>query len=178
MAITVSLNAELTPLENVVALVNEANPSLNLLAADVTAGAPVAGDVVGADEITRNTTVTLTAGADTRFVENSTATITYVRLSPEAPSGTVNVSSTSDTVADVKAQVLTAMGVDAAFVAEFDFTGDVLVDANVATQDPYDITVTAKTTSLLFVGSQGATVQYPLADLGDEVENTEMNGFA
>ena len=178
MAITVTLNTGLTPLQNVVALVNEANPSLNLVDTEVSAGAPVAGDVVGADEITRNTTLTLTALAETRFIENSTVSITYVRPSPTAPSGTVNVSTANDTATQVKEQVLTALGVDPAFINEFAFTGDTLVDADVATQDPYNVTVTANASSLLFVGAQNAIVQYPLADLGDEVQTTEMNGFA
>ncbi|MNQ09547.1 hypothetical protein D3C85_223640 [compost metagenome] len=154
------VNIAISPLENILAAINAANTasSTNITSAQVTAAAPV----VAAGTAGRNTTVELT-GVDGQGIEGSRV-FAYTRQSlatgavaSTAPAS-VTVLQADDQAASVT-KVATALGLVA---SEFD------ASAYTAPEDqstPGTVTITAKATSLLYVGVRVVPLNFADADV-------------
>lgn len=157
------------------ALINTANPSLVNGAIDdsnVTLSAPA---VLTSDASGKNTKLTLTAKADQGYT--GTADVTYNRLDLQAvadikvPGGLSLVDASYATGADLIAAINTALGT--ALVAG-DFTN---ASTAISGSYPRTATLTAVTTSLVFVGSLAVTITEPQVALADALTTTDLDGL-
>ena len=154
------VNIAISPLANVLAAINAANvaSSTNITEAQVTAAAPVVAAGTGG----RNTTVDLT-GIDGQGIEG-TRTFAYTRqsLASGAVASTAPASvvvANGDNQAASVTKVATALGL---LASEFD------ASAYTAPADqltPGTVTITAKATSLLYVGSRVVPLNFADADV-------------
>lgn len=168
------VNAANTAIQNLVALVVDANPGLTLAPAQVTVGAPS----VFAGTAGRNTQVTLTAVANAGF--SGTKTIDYTRLGVLTGTATAAAEAAAGIVVDVDA---TDVEVKALLVAQFGLVADqvevedLVLPVNEST--PGSITLAAVADSLLYVGNEVVVLTVADADvpLGDAVTNDQMDGF-
>jgi len=168
------VNIALTPLANVLAIINAANvaSSTNITEAQVTAAAPVVAAGTGG----RNTTVLLT-GVDGQGIEG-TRTFAYTRQSlatgavaSTAPAS-VTVLQADDQAASVT-KVATALGL---LASEFD-ASDYTAPEDQAT--PGTVTITAKATSLLYTGVRVVPLNFADADVAfaTVAPVTDADGF-
>lgn len=154
------VNITLSPLANVLAAINAANvgTSTNISAAQVTAAAPVVAAGTGG----RNTTVLLT-GVDGQGIEGS-RTFAYTRQSldagavPTAAPASVTVAGGDNQAASV-AKVATALGL---LASEFDASAYTAPADEVT---PGTVTLTAKVTSLLYVGVRVVPLNFADTDV-------------
>lgn len=165
------IDLTLNPQENILALVQDANPGLTITLAQVTVGAPAPA----ADGAARNSTVTLTAVANAGFAGD--IAITYNRLAltdnvAVVPDSVQILGDDSEAVAGGK--VAAALGLVAGEYTTTAFTAPVNEDT------PGTITLTPADGSLLYVGD-AVVMTLTIADadvpLATAVANTEMNGF-
>lgn len=165
------INTTLTALANVYALVNAAN-ALTLDATKATVGAPAARTP---DANPRNTTVTLTAVDGGGIEAGTTVDVTYDRLGMGSGVVTPEFSFFTDgttTLPSFKTAVATSLGL---IEAEIDVTGTLPATEGETTT----MVVAAKAGSLLYVGTQNLTVEWPAGEptMAESVTVTQLSGF-
>jgi len=158
-----------TAIVNAFALINAAN-ALTLDATKVTLGAP-APRTPGANP--RNTTLTLTAVADQGYT--GTVDVTYTRLGMGSGVAVPEFGFHTDgttTLPAFKTAVATSLGL---VEAEIDVTGTLPATEG----ESVTMVVAAKAGSLLYVGTQNLTVDWPQGDvaLADAVTVQDLDGF-
>lgn len=168
------VNIAISPLANVLAAINAANTasSTNITESQVTAAAPVTAAGTGG----RNTTVALT-GINGQGIEGS-RTFAYIRQSlasgavPTTAPSSVTVAN-GDNQAASAAKVATALGL---LASEFDTSA---YTAPVDIPTPGTITITAKSTSLLYVGSRVVPLNFADTDVAfaTVAPVTDIGGF-
>lgn len=154
---------------NAFALINAAN-ALTLDATKVTLGAPVAR-TPGANP--RNTTLTLTAVVGQGYKD--TVDVTYTRLGMGSGVAVPEFGFHTDgttLLPAFKTAVATSLGL---VEAEIDVTGDLPATEGSTTT----MVVSAKAGSLLYIGTQDLTVDWPQGDvaLADAVTVPDLDGF-
>lgn len=165
------INKTLTALANVYALVNAAN-ALSLDATKASVGVPAAR-TPGANP--RNTTVTLTAVDGGGYESGTTVDVTYDRLGMGSGVATPEFGFHTDgttQLAAFKTAVATSLGL---IESEIDLTGN-LPTVEGATET---MVITAKAGSLLYVGTQNLTVDWPQGEpaMAEAVTVTQLSGF-
>lgn len=165
------INTTLTALANVYALVNAAN-ALTLDATKGTFGVPAAR-TPGADP--RNTTVTLTAVDGGGIEAGSTVDVTYNRLGMGSGVVTPEFEFFTDdttTLASFKTAAATSLGL---IESELDLVGALPT----AEGETTTIVISAKPGSLLYVGTQDLTVEWPQGEptMAESVTVTQLDGF-
>lgn len=165
------INTSLTALANVYALINAAN-ALTLDATKATVSAPV---VRAPDANPRNTTVTLTAVDGGGYEAGSTIDVTYTRLGMGSGVAVPEFGFFTDdttTPAAFKTAVATSLGL---IESEIVLTGD-LPDAE---GESVTIVLAAKAGSLIYIGSQNLTVEWPQGEptMAEAVTVTALDGF-
>lgn len=158
-----------TAIVNAFALINAAN-ALTLDATKVTLGAP-APRTPGANP--RNTTLTLTAVAGQGYKDS--VDVTYTRLGMGSGVVTPEFGFHTDgttQLAAFKTAVCTSLGL---VEAEIDLTGTLPATEGSSTV----MVITAKATSLLYVGTQNLAVDWPQGDvaMADAVTVKDLDGF-
>jgi len=168
------VNITLTPLANVLAAINAANTatSTNITESQVTAAAPTTAAGTGG----RNTSVVLT-GIDGQGIEGS-RTFSYTRqsLASGAVASTAPASvlvAEGDNQAASVTKVATALGL---LASEFDASA---YTAPVDQTTPGTVTITAKTSSLLYVGSRVVPLNFADEDVAfaTVAPVTDADGF-
>lgn len=165
------INTTLTALANVYALVNAAN-ALTLDVTKATIGVPVGREP---DADPRNTSVALTAVDGGGYEAGSTVNVNYTRLG--MGSGVVSpefgfFTDGTTTLASFKTAAAVSLGL---IESELDFTGDIPTAEGQTTT----IAVSAKAGSLLYVGTQDLTVEWPQGEptMAESVTVTQLDGF-
>lgn len=154
------VNIAISPLANVLAAINAANTasSTNILESQVTAAAPT----VTAGTAGRNTSVELT-GIDGQGIQGS-RTFSYTRQAldggavPTTAPAFVLVA-VSDTRAQSRAKVATALGLLASEI------GDVAYTAPADQLTPGSITISANDPGYLYIGTRVVALHFPDADV-------------
>lgn len=168
------INYELSPAENVLALLTEANPGLSINSNQVTLGMPAASD---AGEDDRNTAVTLTAVDGEGF--SGSHSYYYKRLELATDAGAAAPDTSVDTTAATTEQqaidiVLAELGLSAADVEASAYT------APVDDATPGSITLTAMSNSYYYIGSRVVVLTSTVENtdpLADAAPNQQLNGF-
>lgn len=167
------INLSLTAQENILALINAANPALNATLEQVTVGVPsVAAGAAG-----RNTSVTFTAIADQGF--SGSQTFSYTRRALAAGEAIATAKAVpvqileSDNDAQVAAKVATALGLLASEIS----LASIVRPTNENTPGSAD--VVADTDSLLYTGTYAVELTVPDADipLDEAASVTDLDGF-
>lgn len=167
------INTAISAQENVLALVNAANPGLNATLAQVSIGLPV----VAAGTAGRNTEVTVTAVVDQGF--SSSVVVAYTRRALSVGQAIATAKAVpvqileSDTDAQVLSKVATALGLIEAEVS----LANIVRPTN--ENSPGSADVSADGDSLLYTGVYSVELTVPDADvpLDEAVVVTDMNGF-
>ena len=168
------VNITLSPLANVLAIINAANAatSTNITEAQVTAAAPVAAGGTGG----RNTTVTLT-GVDGQGIEGS-RTFAYTRqaldagaVATDAPTSVIVLQ--SDTREQSLAKVAAALNLLASEIESLAYT------APVDQATPGTITLAAVNPSYLYLGTREVALAFADADVpfATVAPVTDADGF-
>lgn len=165
------INTSLTALANVYALINAAN-ALTLDSTKATVGAPV---VRVPDANPRNTTITLTAVDGGGYEAGTTVDVTYTRLGMGSGVAVPEFGFFTDgttTPAAFKTAVAVSLGL---LESDITLTGD-LPDTEGET---VTIVLAAAANSLLYVGSQNLTVEWPQGEptMAEAVTVTSLDGF-
>lgn len=154
------VNIAISPLANILAAINAANTasSTNITAAQVTAAAPVVAAGTGG----RNTTVVLT-GVDGQGIEGS-RTFAYTRqaldggaVATTAPAFVTVLE--SDTRAQSRAKVCTALGLMASEITDVSYTAPVDVGT------PGTIQISAIDPGLLYIGTRDVELRFADEDV-------------
>lgn len=167
------INLALTAQENILALINAANPALNATLAQVSVGVPSA--VAGAGG--RNTEVTFTAILDQGF--SGSQTFAYTRRALAAGEAIATAKAVpvqileSDNDAQVAAKVATALGL---------LASEISLDSIVrptSENNPGSADVVANVNSLLYTGTYAVELTIPDADvpLAEAASVTDLDGF-
>lgn len=167
------INLALTAQENILALINAANPALNATLAQVSVGAPVAAAGTGG----RNTTVTFTAIADQGF--SGSQTFSYTRRALAAGEAIATAKDVpvlileSDTDLQVRAKVAAALGLLESEIS----LADIVRPTN--ENNPGSADVVADANSLLYTGTYAVQLTVPDADvpLDEAASVTDLDGF-
>lgn len=167
------INIAISAAENLLALVNEANPALNATQSQVTLGVPsVAAGTAG-----RNTSITLTAIDNEGF--SGTQTFAYTRQALVAGGAIATAKDIPVAIAsgDTQAQVLTKAATSLGLLeSELNFSD---FEAPVNEDTAGSATLTAKADSLLYTGSYEVVLSVPDSDvpLDDAAPTTDLDGF-
>jgi len=168
------VNIALSPLGNVLAAINAANTatSTNITTSQVTAAAPVTAAGTGG----RNTTVLLT-GIDGQGIEG-TRTFAYTRqsLASGAVASTAPASVEVDEADNQAASVTKVAAALGLLASEFDASA---YTAPVDQSTPGTVTITAKASSLLYVGARTVPLNFADADVAfaTVAPVTDADGF-
>lgn len=171
MALSLSIDLGKTPSENILAALQaNAKAGVTITAADFSYAVAVLGEV---DPDGRNTTLTATALEAGQFEVDATVDFTYCRPAPAA-TASFNATDTSALAAAIRTAIAAQLKIHE---SEFDGWDDV-IDHPDADQT-VNVTLTAKTTSLLYTGQIALTLNYivPEPNPADAFESTELTGF-
>lgn len=168
------VNIAISPLANLLAAINAANTasSTNITEAQVTAAPPVAAGGTGG----RNTTVLLT-GIDGQGIEG-TRTFSYTRQSLDGGAVATNAPAfvtvlESDTRAQSRAKVCTALGLMASEINDLSYT------APVDQATPGTIQIAAIDPGYLYLGTRDVELRFADEDVAfaTVAPITDLNGF-
>lgn len=168
------INLQLSPVANFLAILNAANPGKNFSEANLTLGAPT--ELVGGNG-GRNTSILLTAVQDAGF--SGTRTVNYTRQ-PLAVGRAIATAKATDVLVlgtDTEAEILTKVA-GALGLLESELTlSDVEIPAN--ENNDGSAVITAKASSLLYVGSYTVTLEVADTDvpLNDAITTVDLDGF-
>ena len=167
------INPAITAAENVLALVNAANPSLNATLSQVTLGNPSAVAGTGG----RNTSITFTAVANQGFSGSQTFSYTRQALAAGAAIATAKDLPVTIAEGDSNAQILTKVATALGLLESQVQIGNVVQPTDEATPGSADITPIAN--CLLYTGSYEVILALPDTDvpLNEAAATTDLDGF-
>lgn len=155
--------------------VNADNSDLNLLVNEVTFGTPAV------ETGTKNTSLLLTAVVGSRFL--GTQTIYYDRLDLNNIR-TAAIGAGLSAVFDKDDQMTTISHVISAVNARFglnlqteDFDASAFPTWEMVPNEQHDVTITAKTGSLIYLGAMTVTLRLPQVDLAVAISANTLNGL-
>lgn len=164
-----------TALENLVALIKDANPSSKVSTSNITLGAATARTP---DANPRNTSVVITAGTG---YQAGTKTLTYNRIGLDkgvvSPDLTIDVAG-NDSAAETTllAELATQLGLKAG-----EFALDASTPLSGVSNDgtPVNLTLKANDASYFYVGSITIEVTWPVVNptLDQDMTTADLNGF-
>lgn len=167
------INTGISALENVLALINAANPGLNATLEQIGNAPPTVSAGTGG----RNTAITFTAIENEGFSGSQTYSYTRRALAAGEAIATAKaipvVIADTDTDAQVKTKVATALGLIESQISLSDIVRPVNEDTNGSAD------VDAIAASLLYTGTYAVVLTVPDADvpLDEASPNTDLDGF-